>query len=233
MSLRLISAGAARGLVAKVQAMLLAPLETELHATFGPAGAVRSHILSGDAWDVVIVTTTILRELAVDGHLAEHSIVPLGKVATGIAVRGGRNCHPIKNETQLRASLIGASGGIFVPDTRRSTAGAHLIKILTALNAHHDLSRLREFPDGASAMQALAACDAAETIGCTQISEMIYTSGLTVIGPLPPGFDLDTVYSIALSKRSIEQPSARMFLTAMSGAESEALRRASGFDALT
>jgi molybdate transport system substrate-binding protein len=199
MSLRLISAGAARGLVAKVQATFPAALESELHATFGPAGTVRSHILSGEAWDVVILTATMLRELAADGHLAEHSIVPLGKVATGIAVRG-RNCHPITNETELCASLIGASGGIVLPDTRRSTAGGHLIKILTALNAHHDVSRLREFPDGASAMQALAAYDAAETIGCTQISEMIYTSGLTIIGPLPPGFDLDTVYSIALSK---------------------------------
>ena len=47
-------------------------------------------------------------------------------------------------------------------------------------------------------MRELAGASDASPLGCTQISEILYTPGVTLVGPLPTEFDLATVYSVAV-----------------------------------
>ncbi len=46
-------------------------------------------------------------------------------------------------------------------------------------------------------MRHLAASDAARPIGCTQTTEILNTPGLALIGPLPAGCELATMYAAA------------------------------------
>ena len=50
-------------------------------------------------------------------------------------------------------------------------------------------------------MRELARSTATGLVGCTQITEIKYTPGVVLVGALPPGFELSTVYSAAVVPR--------------------------------
>ena len=101
----------------------------------------------------------------------------------------------VRDAAGLRNALL-AADAIFVPDTKASTAGIHVAKVLAQLGIAGDVAaRLRVFPNGATAMRELAASDARRPIGCTQSTEIISTGGVMPSGSLPPGCELATMYT--------------------------------------
>lgn len=91
-------------------------------------------------------------------------------------------------------------------------------------------SRLRAFPNGATAMRALAASAEAGAIGCTQITEILDTSGIALLGALPLQFELATVCTAAVSATASQPALARQFIGMLAGNGSQAVRRAGGFE---
>ena len=101
----------------------------------------------------------------------------------------------------LRAAFL-AADAIFVPDTKASTAGIHVAKVLQQLGIAEEVAaRLRIYPNGATAMRQLAASDATRPIGCTQSTEIISTQGVMLSGSLPQGCELSTMYTAAVAQR--------------------------------
>ena len=91
----------------------------------------------------------------------------------------------IGDAAALRAALL-AADAIYFPDPKLATAGIHFAKVLDALGIAGEVAaRLRPFPNGAAAMQALARAPDARPIGCTQVTEILNTPGVTLVGPLP------------------------------------------------
>jgi molybdate transport system substrate-binding protein len=140
----------------------------------------------------------------------------VGRVETAIAVRAGDPLALVHDAASLREVLLGADA-IFVPDTKASTAGIHVAKILQQLGIADDVAdRLRIHPNGATAMRHLADSDATRPIGCTQSTEIISTKGVTLSGSLPRGCDLSTGH-------------ARVLIDLLSGADQGKLRERAGF----
>jgi molybdate transport system substrate-binding protein len=152
-------------------------------------------------------------------------------VATGIAVPAGDRGAPIADTDQLRSCLSVASA-LYCLDTERSTAGIHFAGVLRTLRIYDDVaSRLRAYADGAEAMAAMAAAASAGAgaVGCTQVTEILYTQGVSLVGLLPPPFELTTVYSVAVARGARAQIAAQRFAARLAGPQSLELRRASGF----
>ena len=90
--------------------------------------------------------------------------------------------------------------------------------------------RLRPHANGATAMRAMAQTRGGTPIGCTQISEIKFADGVTLVGPLPQEFELATVYSIGVCADARQPELARRFARLLSGPESGDLRAAAGFE---
>ena len=84
------------------------------------------------------------------------------------------------------------------------------------------------FPNGATAMRELAR-STGRVIGCTQATEILATPGVTLVAPLPPGLDLETVYAAAVASASTQQEAARHFVGLLTGESSREQRSAAGF----
>ena len=113
---------------------------------------------------------------------------------------------------RLRDALR-AADAIFVPDTKASTAGIHVAKVLQQLGIADEVAdRLRIFPNGATAMRHLAESDAVRPIGCTQSTEIISTKGVTLSGSLPQGCDLSTMYTAAVATRAVHAKQAQRLI---------------------
>ncbi|MDR3522164.1 MAG: substrate-binding domain-containing protein [Acidocella sp.] len=232
MTLHILAAGASKGLVLHLQSQFTQETGLTIDGFFNAVGAVKEKFLNGEACDVLILTATQIAELTAQGLLVAGSAAPLGAVSTGVAVPAGQPIPDISSPAHLAAALL-ASQAVFVPDPYQSTAGIHFMKILDKLGIQTAvLPHLKAFPNGAIAMRHLADSTEAHAIGSTQITEIKYTSGLTLVGSLPPEFALSTVYSAAISAKATNQAAARHLVALLTGTSTRTLRHDSGFEAL-
>ena len=230
MRIRLLSGGAATGIVRALEERFRASSGHEIDATFSAVGAMRDQLLSGDPADLVILSRKVVDELAAGGHVEPGSRVDLGAVRTGIAVRAGDPLPDISSAEALRACLL-AAPGIYFPDPRRATAGIHFAGVLGKLGIADEVAaRLRTFPNGTAAMQALAEATDAGSTGCTQITEIKRNPGVRLVGPLPAAFELATVYTAGVCTRAAAPDAARQFIALLAGDESRAMRIEAGFE---
>ncbi|MBC8118824.1 MAG: substrate-binding domain-containing protein [Burkholderiaceae bacterium] len=228
--LRVLSAGAAQGLVAAVSPRFLADTGVALQTTFGAVGAIREKLLEGEPCDVLILTASMLDELAAGGYIIATTRTALGQVRTGVGVRTSDTLPEINDRAALERCLRSATE-IFLPDPQRATAGIHFKRVLEQLGIFADVApRLRPHPNGATAMRALAQSGGTAPIGCTQISEIKYADGVTLVGPLPKEFELATVYSVAVWADARQSEVAQRFAELLSGPETGHLRAEAGFE---
>ena len=227
--LRIVSAGAAKELVRAVAGDFEARTGVRIDATFDAAGAIRSAFETRPETDLVILPDAMLDALASAGRVDRASIVALGNVATGVAVRDGDDAPRVDDADALRDALF-AAPALYCPDVERSTAGRHFMHVLRTL-AIEDQARpkLRAYANGATAMAALAREGPHGALGCTQATEILYTPGVRLVAPLPSPFALSTRYALAVSSRATSPDSARTFAARLTSPENAALRRRGGF----
>ena len=228
-SLNILSGGAAQGLVASLAAKFKAMTGFDIAGEFGAVGAMADKLRQGTPTDIVILTAAIVAKLAEENLVAPGSIADVGLVETALAVRGNDPLVVAGDVTSLRAAFL-AADAIFVPDTKASTAGVHVSKVLRQLGiADKVAARLEIYPNGATAMRHLAASDAVRPIGCTQSTEIISTSGVMLSGSLPPGSELATMYTAAVTTGSANAKQAQSLIGLLTAAEQRALRERAGF----
>jgi molybdate transport system substrate-binding protein len=227
--LNILSGGAAQGLVASLAPKFKELTGFDIAGEFGAVGAMADKLRKGTPTDIVILTAKIIADLAKENLVTSASISDIGLVETAIAVRTGDSLVTVNDAAALRSVLL-AADAIFVPDTKTSTAGIHVAKILQQLGIAADVAaRLKIFANGATAMRRLAETDASRPIGCTQSTEIISTPGVVLSGSLPPGCELSTVYTAAVTTRAANARQAQDLIALLTGADQRELRERAGF----
>jgi molybdate transport system substrate-binding protein len=228
-SLKILSGGAAQGLVGSLTPAFKAQTGFDIAGEFGAVGAMADKLRGGMPTDIVILTAALLATLAEDRLIVAASISDVGLVETALAVRARDPKVVARDEAGLREALL-ASDAIFVPDTRASTAGIHVAKVLAKLGITDAVAaRLKIFPNGATAMRKLAASDARHPIGCTQSTEIILTEGVVLSGSLPPGCELATMYTAGVTTKSAHASQASVLIGLLTGAGQREQRERAGF----
>jgi molybdate transport system substrate-binding protein len=230
MDLNVLSAGASKGLVESLQAQFSGETGVGIHGTFRAVGAIKEKALAGEPCDVIILTAAMIDELARFGRVFPGTVAPLGRVRTAIAVRDGDALPDISSREALHR-LVVASVAIYLPDAERATAGIHFVKVLHTLGVYETVApRLRSYPNGAMAMRELSQSVESPIIGCTQVTEIKYTHGVTLVGPLPAEFELATTYAVGVYFESQQPELARRFAELLSGETARELRLTGGFE---
>jgi molybdate transport system substrate-binding protein len=228
-SLKILSGGAAQGLVASVAPKFKAMTGLDIEGDFGAVGAMADKLRAGTQADIVVLTAAMIATLAQENSVVAASVADIGLVETAIAIRAGDPPMSVRNTVELRKAFL-AADAIFVPDTKASTAGIHVAKILQQLGIADEVAaRLKIFPNGATAMRNLAASTAIRPIGCTQSTEIISTSGVVLSGSLPQGCELSTVYTAAVATQAIDAGHAQDLIDLLIGIEQRDLRERAGF----
>jgi molybdate transport system substrate-binding protein len=225
----ILSGGAAQGLVAALAPNFRAKTGFGIEGEFGAVGAMADKLRAGTPTDIVVLTAAIIAKLAAEKLVVPASISDVGLVETAMAVRSGDPKVSVGDAAALRAALL-AADAIFVPDIKVSTAGIHVAKVLQQLGIAGEVeARLRIFPNGATAMRHLAAADAARPVGCTQSTEIISTAGVMLSGSLPPGCELSTMYTAAVTTRAVSASQAQSLIDLLIGSDQREARSRAGF----
>jgi molybdate transport system substrate-binding protein len=222
--LAFIAAGATQGIVRVVAAHGGA----EVAGSFGAVGAQLEKFDAGEECDVVILTRKQIDELAARGRVDAATIADLGSVPTAIAVRAQDPRPDVSGGDALRAALL-AADALYFPDPAKATAGIHFAKVIDSLGIRAQVQdRLKTYPNGATSMAALAQAQG-RPIGCTQSTEILATPGVSLVGPLPEGYELSTVYTAAVSTGAKEPKGAADFVARATGGTEAGARATAGF----
>lgn len=227
--LRILSGGAAQGLVEMLRPAFEAQTGCVIEGTFGAVGAMRARLLAGAPADLMILTRALIDGLEKEGHVTANTAADLGTVETAIAVRHGTATPQVGNAGALRAALLKADE-IHFPDPEQATAGIHFARVLRDLGIHDEVApRLRAAPNGATAMRELAASKSHRPIGCTQATEILSTPGIVLVAPLPPDCALATVYTAATAARAQAPAEAAQLIAMLTDAAGREEGRRMGF----
>lgn len=230
MNVEILSGGAAQGLVDALASRFKAETGYDVAGTYSAVGAMRDRLVAGARADLVILTAGLIADLVREGHIMAGSPVDIGIVRTGVAVRSGDPRPPMGNASDLRAALR-AADAVYFPDPKLATAGIHFANVLDRLGISAELGpRLRPFPNGATAMRELAAATSRKPIGCTQVTEILATPGVTLVGALPKGFELATVYTAGVAARASRPDAARHLAALLAGDAARHMRAQIGFE---
>lgn len=228
-AITILSGGAAQGLVRGLAETFKARTGFDIDGEFGAVGIMADKLRAGMAADLVILTQALLAKLAEEKLAVPSSIADVGQVETALAVRNRDPKLMVKTEADLRDALRGADA-IYVPDTKASTAGQHVAKVLDQLGISYEIaSRLKIFPNGATAMRELANSTATRPIGCTQATEIIATDGIVLSGSLPPGCELVTMYAAGVTARAAHPKETAALIALLTGTDHRELRQRVGF----
>ena len=225
----ILSGGAAQGLVRGLTDAFKTKTSFGIDGEFGAVGIMADKLRAGTPADLVILTQALLAKLAGEKLVVPSSIANVGRVETALAVRNLDPKVAAKTEAELREVLRSADA-IYVPDIKASTAGQHVAKVLDQLGIAYEVaSRLKIFPNGATAMRELANSTAQRPIGCTQATEIIATDGIALSGALPPGCELVTMYTAGVTARAAHLDEAAALVALLTGADHKELRQRVGF----
>jgi molybdate transport system substrate-binding protein len=228
-ALKILSGGAAQGLVASLAQDFKALTGLDIEGEFGAVGAMADRLRKGIPADIVVLTAAMIADLARENLVVGASISDIGRVETALAVRAGDPQVTVNDAAALRGAFL-AADAIFVPDTKASTAGIHVAKVLQRLGIADDVAaRLQIFPNGATAMHHLAETDAVRPIGCTQSTEIISTRGVVLSGSLPQGCELSTMYTAAVTARAAAAQQAQSLIDLLIAPDQDKLRERAGF----
>lgn len=228
-TLHLLSGGAAQGLLTRLQPAFEAKHGCRIAGTYGAVGLMKDKLLAGAPCDLLILSHALIADLVAQERAEGATAAPVGVVKAGVALKAGAAPAALRTEGDLRA-LLQAAPAIYFPDPAKATAGIHFMKVLHALGLAGEDGKLRTFPNGATAMAALAQAAEPGAVGCTQVTEILFTPGVQLAGLLPPPHELATTYTAAVAAGAQEAALARELVAALTAAQAAGVRRDCGFE---
>jgi molybdate transport system substrate-binding protein len=175
-------------------------------------------VQSGEPFDVVVLAADAIDQLAADGRVVPGSRADLVRSEVAIAVRAGAARPDVGSEDALRRAVLAAR----TLGYSTGPSGVALMKLFARWGVADAVrDRAVQAKPGVPVGQLVANGDV--ELGFQQLSEMIPLSGIDVLGTLPRGAEIVTIFSGAICTASSQPEAARALLAF--------LRSAGTFDA--
>jgi molybdate transport system substrate-binding protein len=223
--LRGISSMATRQLLAELSSMYskLSNVGVKFESVGGVDAAKR--VQAGEAFDVVVLASDAIEKLQEAGKVVAGSHVDLVRSGVGVAVKAGAPHPDISSEAALRRAVLAA------PTIGYSTgpSGNALLKLLERWDITAQLrERLVQAPPGVPVGSLVA--EGKVALGFQQLSELIHLPGIAVVGPMPPGAEIVTVFSGAVCATCMQRDAARELLLFMASPPTADAKRRQGME---
>jgi molybdate transport system substrate-binding protein len=196
--------------------------------TYAVITELREKLDAGATADVLVLPTPVLDSFAQDGKVRADSRASFGTVGIRVVVKEGAPRPDISNKEKFRAATLAARSVVYATPGK-TPSGPHMGKVMAQLNIADAMAKkviLKPALDGG--VQLVVAGEA--EIGIYPASEVAGVKGLTVVGPLPAGSNLEIVYGAATTTDSAAQNAASAFVKFMAAPENRSVWKEAGFE---
>ena len=194
-------------------------------AQFAPAADLKSRIEKGEAFDVAILTTSLMDDLAKTSRIAVGSRIDVARAGAGVAIRKGAPKPDLSSAESFKRALLEAKSVAYVGT---GATAANMRNIFARLGIAEEMKAKTKLLSGIGAADAVAKGEA--ELGFTQVSEILGNAGAELAGPLPPEVQVYTVFPAAGAASAREPEAALQFLRYLKTPEAAKVIRAKGME---
>jgi molybdate transport system substrate-binding protein len=190
--------------------------------------ALREKLAAGEKADVLVMPVPMLDGYAKDGKLRDSSRATFGIVGTSVVVKEGAPKPDISTKDKFRDAMLAARSVVHATPGK-TPSGTHMGKMMEQLGIADTMAKKvihRPALDGGVQLVVEGQVE----IGIYPASEVSGVKGLAVVGPLPAGIDLNTLYGAAASADSAAGDAAAAFVKFMAAPENRGVWKHAGFD---
>ncbi len=227
--LKVISAGAVRGLIAQIIDDYSRQTGQKFDFTIGTTGQLRNIIASGQPADLIIVSTTLMEELEKTGKLTPNSRADLGRVGIGVTIRDNAAALDIATPDALKKALIEARSVAYTNPAEGGTSGIYFAGLTDRLGIG-DAIRKKAMLTRGGREAAIEVAEGRADMAIVFVSEAAAVKGVKLAGALPESLQDYSAYAAAIPASSTDAAAARAFIAALASPAMAQRWRANGFE---
>jgi molybdate transport system substrate-binding protein len=228
-TIKVMSAGAVQSMVEALGREYERASGNTLNLIFNTAGSLRERFKNGENADLVILSESIIGELAKLGLFVPGSVTDLGRTVTGVAVREGAPVPDISTPEAFKQALLKAKTVAYTDPRAGGSSGTFFAGLLDKLGIADAVNRKAVLGKrGYEVAQSIA--DGKAEIGTTFISEILTVKGVKVVGPLPGELHNANAYTAAIPAGSPSRAAAMALLRALTNPASRDRWTAAGLE---
>ncbi|KVQ00829.1 molybdenum ABC transporter substrate-binding protein [Burkholderia ubonensis] len=220
-----ISSMATRPVLARLAAAYERDTGTRVAITsVGGVDAVR-RVRGGEPFDVVVLASDAIEQLATDGHVERGSRVDFARSGIAVAVASGAPRPDIGTEAALRDAILGAARIGY----STGPSGTHLMRLFARWGIVDAIApRIVQAPPGVPVGALIASGDV--ELGFQQMSELMHVPGVAIVGALPDAVQAVTVFAAAVLAVTHDRVAAGRFLAYLASQEAAHIKREHGME---
>ena len=186
---------------------------------------VARRVQGGEAVDVVVLASTAIEQLVLEGHLLADGRVDVARSGMGIAVRSGHVRPDIGSQHAVREAVLAASSVGY----STGPSGKYLVSLFERWGLMRQIAqRIVQAPAGVPVARLVA--QGKVELGFQQLGELLGVPGIDVLGPLPPDIQHITLFSAAVSCSCTQPDAARLLLEFLAAPDAAASKRRHGME---
>ena len=196
----------------------------KLAITYGLAAVLKRQIEAGEAFDLAILTSGGIEDLAKQGKVDGASRTPIARSGVGIAVRAGAPKPDIGSAEALKRALLSAKS---ITWAKEGASGTYFASVVQKLGIAEQLApKLNLAASGAQVGEKIVAGEA--ELGALLVNEIMALKGVDVVGPLPPELQSYTVFHSGVSAASKNAAAAKALVQFLTTPAARALFKSKG-----
>jgi len=187
--------------------------------------AVKTRIDAGESFDVAFLTTPVLDQLIKEGKLIADARTNFLRVPIGVAVRSGAAKPDISSVEAFKRTLLNANSIAYL---KGGSNGPYLEALFDRWGIGAELQPKSKRPD-TDVVGELVGRGEVE-IGVTAIATMIATSGVDIVGPIPPEIQSPVLFAGAVATNAAVPDVARDLIKFLTGSAAIPVIKSKGME---
>jgi len=182
-------------------------------------------VQNGEPFDIVVLAANAIDRLAAARRIDSASRVDLARSGVAMAVAAGAPRPEIGTETAVRDAILAARSIGY----STGPSGLHLSRLFDRWGIAESIAqRIVQAPPGVPVGALVERGDV--ELGFQQLSELIHLPGIEVIGCLPPGIQVITVFSAAVCAASQQHAAAQELISFLASPSADSIKVAHGME---
>jgi molybdate transport system substrate-binding protein len=194
---------------------------------FNLAAVQKKRLVEGDRADVIILTRSIMEDLAKEKKLAPGSLVNVAGTPVALAARAGVPKPDISTVEAFKQTLLSARSLSYADPAKGGLSGVVASKAIERLGIAEQMKAKTTLVPGAQSPELVAKGEV--ELGIAQASEIVPIAGTQLVGPLPGELGSLTLFTGAVGAETQSGAAAKAFIDFLSGPEAAPHFKSKGF----
>lgn len=182
-------------------------------------------IEAGEGFDIVLLTVDSMDAIAKAGKIDAATRKTVASSGLGVAMHAGAKKPDIGTTEAFKQAMLNAKSIAYVTV---GVSGRHFIAMCERLGIADEVKAKGKTKPSGNVAEFVSAGEA--ELAIQQISELLSTPGVELVGPLPPELQLTTIFTAALAAKSSAPDAAKSFMDFLATPQAIAIIKAKGME---